>query len=296
VDRREDRLVAIDPGIRSNADLGIALSTRIEELQRIDRRRRDAQRRAELARDDADESEAQPQRHTRVLLAGPTVSRDQSCIESLRMRDYMVVLAATEAEALATFDSCSPELVVADVEMGRNSGADFVVSLRGVTGIEEVPVLLVDQSMHERRRMAARRVGAAGYLVHPIDVKRIAGRLDHMINEPRRRRWTRYHRRLPVEVHGVAGPCLVTSLGRGGMFVATDEPLPENTVQHCRLSLPELGESVGLEAEVRYRRAHAGRDRGGVGVRFHAFEDRSENLLIEYLRTIAPARSPAAIP
>jgi len=35
-----------------------------------------------------------------------------------------------------------------------------------------------------------------------------------------------------------------------------------------------------------YQREHAGPARGGVGVRFHAFEGRDEYRLIDYLRTI----------
>ena len=294
LERREDRLLALDPTVRSGIDLSIAISTRIEELARLDHRLNDERRRAALEAGSDGALPIGPHRKVRLLLAGPTIAREQACIESLRMRGYVVDVATSEADALAIFDRCSPELAVADIDMGRNEGTDFVVSLRSVTGIEEIPVIVVDQTRHEQRREAARRVGAAGYLVYPIDVRRIAERLAQMVDEPRRRRYTRYHRRLPVEIHGAKQPGLVTSLGRGGMFVSTDESLEENTLQRCRLSLPELGTTVSLEAEVRYCRDHMGRTQGGVGVRFHAFEDRSENLLIDYLRTIDPAQGAAA--
>jgi len=42
-------------------------------------------------------------------------------------------------------------------------------------------VLIVDTARHEGRREVAQRVGAAGYLVHPVDVRRIEQRIEHLV-------------------------------------------------------------------------------------------------------------------
>lgn len=284
--RAEDRTLLLDPGIRSSVELEIAVSSRLDELLRLDRRLADEQRRAPTDDGSARSREAPSSRPSRILLVGPRLAREQGCIDSLHLRGYVVDTAQTEPEAIAVFDRCSPELVLADVDMGRNDGTSLVLELRRVAGIEEIPVVLVDDVRRDTVREAARRVGAAGYLVHPVEVPRIAGQLAHLISEPRRRRYTRYGRRLPVELDGSPDPCMTTSLGRGGMFVATDHALAEKTLHRCRIVLPEIDSAVSCETEVLYRRSGLGRSRAGYGVRFHSFADAGENLLIEYLRTI----------
>ena len=154
-----------------------------------------------------------------------------------------------------------------------------------ITPGEEVPVILMDSHKREDRKEAARRMDAAGYLVYPIDVARIAERLEKIVASPRRRRFTRYAQRLPVKLQGQQEPLLTNSISRGGMFVVTDGELDTHALQDCRLGLPEIGANLRVEAEVLYQ-AQAGRQ--GVGVCFHGFPDADEPVLIEYLRNLHP--------
>jgi len=289
--RPEDRCFPIDRAIATGVELEIAVSTRLEELARLDRRLSEERRRAEMTHETQESRPADESRAIRLLVVGPKLARQTQCIESLRMRGYEVDTAQTEQEGLAVFDSRSPELVLADMRLDRNDGTGLVLALRRVTGVEEIPVILVDETRREASREAARRAGAAGYLVYPVDVQRIASRLETMVSEPQRRRFTRYTRKLPIEVEGANDSCMVTTLGRGGMFVATDASLPAQTLQHCKVSLPELDRVVSCETEVVYRRGSVGRERGGVGVRFHSFSGKDENLLIDYLRNIEHSTS-----
>lgn len=287
--RPEDRTMPIDRSIHSSVELEIAISTRLEELVRLDRRLAEENRRAALTLESDTERRADPARRMRLLVIGPKIVNETQCIESLRLRGYQVDTAQTEQEGLAVFDTKSPELVLADMHQGRNDGTSLVLALRQVTGIEEIPVILVDDARRQSSREAARRVGAAGYLVYPVDVQRISHRLESMVLEPQRRRFTRYRRKLPVMIEGATYSCMVTTLSRGGMFVATDDNLPAESLQRCKVSLPELDRNVSCEAEVVYRRGNLGRERGGVGVRFHSFLGSDENLLIDYLRNIEQA-------
>jgi len=291
--RAEDRVLTVDASLRSPVELEIAVSSRLDELLRLDRRLSDERRRGSLDDPVAPHPASESTRPRRILLVGPRLVREQACIDSLRLRGYTIDVATSEPEAVAVFDRCSPELVLADVQLGRNDGTSLVIGLRQVAGIEEIPVVLVDDVRRDSVREAAQRVGAAGYLVYPVEVPRIASQLERLITEPRRRRYTRYGRRLPVELHGSPDPCVATSLGRGGMFVATERPLAEKTLQHCRIGLPEIDASVSCDAEVLYRRSGVGRTRAGYGVRFHSFASTDENLLIEYLRTIDQSGAPA---
>ncbi len=288
LERPEDRLLRMDRSTRSPVELEIAISSRLEELSRLDRRLNDGRRLDDaMTTDGGRVREVREQRTVQLLLVGPRISRDRSVAESLRLRGYDVIGAATPSEGLRVFNRCSPELVMADLQMGRNEGTEFVLDLRQVTGIEEVPVVLLDDGRRENNREAARRVGAAGYVIYPVDVPRIADRLSELVNEPRRRRYTRFSRRLPISVEGAKAPCLVTSLGRGGMFVTTDESIATQTLRRCELTFPELAARVACEGEVIYRRGSQGRQRGGIGMRFHQFVNAGEDILIDYLKTIS---------
>jgi two-component system chemotaxis response regulator CheY len=286
--RAEDRVLRIDARIATGVDLEIAVSNRLEELVRLDARLTHHHRLQALEEALQVESRPTQDRRPAVLVVGPRISQERDCLESLRQRGYQVTAVPGEREAIATFDRCSPELVLADVKLGRSEGIDLIQSLRQVPGIEEVPVVLVDSHKREDRREAARRIGAAGYLVYPVDVSRIAEHLLRIVEEPKRRRFTRYPQRLPVHISGAHEPLLTNSIGRGGMFLATGEEMPTHTLRACRLGLPEIGANIRVEAEVIYRARTGNRAHPGVGLRFHSFPDADEPVFIEYLRNLHP--------
>lgn len=286
--RAEDRILAVDARIESSIDLEIDVSNRLEELRRLDSRLSRQERVGSVPDEPAREPRPRKERSPIVLVVGPRVTRESACLESLRLRGYEVVSAAGEREAIASFDHCSPELVLSDVQLGRSDGIDLIQSLRQVPGVEEVPVILLDTRRREDRREAVRRMGAAGYLVYPIDVPRIAERLSRIVSEPRRRRFTRYPQRVAVHVQGSPEPFLTTAIGRGGMFLATEDDLSTRAIRDCRLALPEIDASVRVEAEVLYRARTANSAHPGVGVRFYAFPDADEPVLIDYLRSLHP--------
>ncbi len=286
--RAEDRVLAVDRSMDSAVDLEIAVSTRMDELRRMDERMGEQRRRAVMREGPV---RPRPSRSGkahchRLLLVGPRLAEERACLESLRLRGYRVETARTHAAALKHLEELSPELVMVEMSLGREEGIELIPALREVAGVEEIPVVLVDDHRRAARREAARRAGAAGYLVHPIDVARIAKRLERMVGEPRRRRYTRYDHRLTVRVEAREMPWLATAVGRGGMFITTDEDLPTHSVHQCDLTLPELGRDVQVDAEVLYRVSGAGRTRRGVGVRFREFSDGAEALLIRYLTTL----------
>jgi len=298
--RAEDRLMRVDAAVDSSVDLEIAIATRLEEMARLDRRLRDEERRQSLKR--ANVAPPATAGNTvsgagarrvgsghRILLVGPKLAAQRTCIESLRLRGYSVHTARSAQRAMDLLAETSPELVFVDVRLDRDDGVELIPSLRQAPGVEEIPVVLVDEQRRPARREAARRAGAAGYLVYPIDVARIAKRVEQLVFQPRRRRFTRYGRRLAARVEGMRDDCLVTALGRGGMFVSTDEHLPTRSLRRCRISIPELGGHVKVEAEVLYRVSATGNTQRGVGLRFHAFPARHEPLLIRYLASLGQA-------
>ena len=281
--RAEDRVFRPPPSLASGLDVELAVSTRLEELARFDARiARERSASSDTGSCLAPLDESGP----RILLVGPTLFTDRALHESLRLRGYAPLLARTERDALRAFDRASPDVVLAETELGRFEGIELIPELRLAPGVEEVPVVLVDAEERPERREEARRAGAAGYLVRPVAAERIAAGLASLARSPRRRRFRRYPTRLAANESGAARPDVVSDIGRGGMFVWTERPVELKSVGRWSVVLPELSARLGVAAEVMHARTVPGSARRGLGLRFVAFEEGGEALLIRYLRSL----------
>jgi CheY-like chemotaxis protein len=281
------RVLEVESGIVSSLDLSIQISTRTSELAREKTIRDDRDRYAAMLRDPAlGTLPTAGRRNPTVLLVGPLLAQQRMCAESLRLRGYNVTIAKSEQDALEVFNSSSPELVLADMNLGRSEGLDLILSMQQVYGIEKLPVVLVDEAHRAAKREAARSLGAAGYLTYPLDVPKIAKQLTRLIEDPKRRRFVRYPNRLPLTMPGSNGSSILTALSRGGLFVATDRDLPLNSLLALDLKLPHIDHNVYVQAEVVYHLSGPGRVLNGLGMRFHQLEKTQEELLLRYLRSL----------
>jgi two-component system chemotaxis response regulator CheY len=284
--RAEDRTLEIDPCIDSAVDLELIVGSRLEELAKLDKRLKEEERRRGMWNPAAvtATAESTTEQPLRILLVGPKLANEHSCIDSLRLRNYEVLIARNLNEAVGIYNHISPELVLADVNLGRSDGIELIASLRKVVGIEEIPVVLVDGHRREALRTAAKQAGALGYLTYPIEITKISSRLEEMIRRPKRRRFTRYLQRTAVTIHGSNLPATTVAIGRGGMMIRTDSQFSINSIQSCNLSLSTLGKNLDFDAEVLYQRNDSGQHE--VGLRFQAMSAQNEENLINYLHCL----------
>ncbi|UCE86552.1 MAG: response regulator [Deltaproteobacteria bacterium] len=286
--RAEDRQLEVDADCESATDLELALTVRLEELARLGER---------LAREENARTAERPAVPTardaghHILLVGPRLVDNKPLIESLRLRGYRVVTARSANEALRTFETASPELVFTDTRLGRSDGIDLIPALRALEGMEEIPVVLVDDRARAELREAARRLGGAGYLVHPIDFPKVEKGLVKLVSKPRRRRFTRYPHRVSVRWGGCDQPGHTTNLGRGGMLLATLGNAEIRSIDRYQISVAELGETIHVDAEVAYRIRAPGSSQVGIGLRFVGFPDDDEATLISVLSSLSPTAS-----
>jgi CheY-like chemotaxis protein len=177
----------------------------------------------------------------------------------------------------------SPDLVISQYALGRSDGASLVQSIRNLPGIGRLPVVLLDEKSREGRREAARAVGATGYLVDPQATEPFVTRLGRLLESFPERRFKRYSQLLTARFLGTSQPCLVTEVGRGGVFVSTPQTVEEHTALLCEVALPEFGQSLRFEGEVVYFADRQGSRRQGLGLRFFDISSEDEARLIEYL-------------
>ena len=163
--RSEDRVFDVVSSLASGVDLQIAVTTRMEELARLDARlarenARDARVAASAAATTATNAantlrRTDPDDLRRILLVGARLVGETALHESLRLRGLDVVLARSANEALHVFDTRSPEFVLTEARLDRFEGIELIHALRALPGIEDVPVALLDDRARPELREAA---------------------------------------------------------------------------------------------------------------------------------------------
>ena len=177
----------------------------------------------------------------------------------------------------------TPDLVISQYGLGRSDGATFIQAIRALPGIVRIPVVLLDSVHVQSRQDAARAVGAAGYVIEPIETTRFVTKLAKIATSAGDRRFTRYSGRLAARLSGQTRPCLATEIGRGGFFIATTEPIGDRSETRCEVALPEFHRNLSFIGEVLYRSELQGMDRQGIGVRIHEISPDDEAALIAYV-------------
>jgi two-component system chemotaxis response regulator CheY len=282
----EQRSARFDPAWSCGSDAEIALTEHLEAL-----RSRLASERVPLIvpartlpRRLATPRSAQPRARSgrRLLLVGPHLGRSAALVRRLEQLGFRVRAEFSAHEALEAFRQHSFELVFADTHLGRSEGLELISDLRALPGVDNVPVVLVDEHLREPVREAARSVGAAGYIVQPLDADRVAAGVERILASRARRRFRRLPWRLSVRLDDGRG-AFTTSVARLGAFIGTEWDAPEGALQRCEIELPELGRVLAVETEGIYRVEAAGAGAAGVGVLFRGFGERDEAAWIHYL-------------
>ena len=278
----EQRVTRFEPAWLHASDAEIALTDRLEKL-----RERVAQERAPLiipARGLPVRSAVQTRARSgrRVLLVGPHLGRDAALARRLEQHGFRVRVEFSAHEALEAFRDHSFEVVFADAHLGRSEGIELISDLRGLPGVENVPVVLVDEHLREAVRGAARTIGAAGYLVHPLEGDRVAPGVERILQSRARRRFSRLAWRLSIRLSDGQG-AFTTSVARLGAFIGAEWSGPLDSLRRCEIELPELGRVLRVDTEGIYRVDAAGARTGGIGVLFRGFSERDEGAWINYL-------------
>jgi hypothetical protein len=81
-------------------------------------------------------------------------------------------------------------------------------------------------------------------------------------------------------------PAFTTEVARLGLAVRTLRELRAGAVHRWAIHLPEVGETVRVEAQTIYRVPAAGVQDPVAGLRIRSFPDRNEPLWIDYLTAL----------
>jgi len=126
--------------------------------------------------DQGNAAASEPARILHVEDDPDVVSFVKTCLEG---QGYALEDASTGEECLARFKKSPPQACLLDLALPDTSGLDLLRSLH--RNYPEVPVVIVSGSSEVHDVVAAMRLGAEGYLVKPLDPRKLAVTLQNAL-------------------------------------------------------------------------------------------------------------------
>ena len=90
---------------------------------------------------------------------------------------YQPVMASDGASCLAAAKRDKPDLILLDLMLPDMSGAEVLMRLRAMPGMQSVPVVMFSATLDEKARIACFRAGADDFLAKPIDDQTMLARI-----------------------------------------------------------------------------------------------------------------------
>lgn len=109
-----------------------------------------------------------------LLVVDDSETNRELIYQTLTPSGYRVRIAAGVAEALAMAQAIEPDLVLSDLHMPGNDGFNLIRGLKAIPALAGVPIILISSSIWgESDRQTALRLGAARFLLRPIEPQRL---------------------------------------------------------------------------------------------------------------------------
>jgi len=229
-------------------------------------------------------------KRTRRALALTTSPESLSQLHSeLALREIALEVFRDPARALAAFGAHSYELVLIDVHLGREDGFEVTQRFRALPGVEQLPIVLVDDRNSGGNRAAARDAGAALYLARPLRWAEMGETLLDLLDHGAVRRYERFPARLTVRTAKSAGAWdeLTELVARGGICLRTRRDVLPGATERYRIHLPAPLEPVDVEGDVIARATLPGYASVLAGIRFRRFLDEGEARWIQVIEALA---------
>jgi diguanylate cyclase len=122
-------------------------------------------------------------RPARVLIVDDERQNRQLLEIMLEPEGFVVLTAASGADALALVAREPPDIILLDVMMPGLDGYQVVAALRGTAASRHIPVILLTGLDDHQARTLGRQAGANDFLSRPVDRAELCTRL-RMLMDP----------------------------------------------------------------------------------------------------------------
>jgi two-component system, cell cycle response regulator DivK len=89
----------------------------------------------------------------------------------LGSQGYAIRWAQTAEEGLAEAERVAPQMILLDLGLPDIDGQTLVGYLRGVAGLDQVPIIVVTAWPEETARQMVTAYGCNGYISKPLDIR-----------------------------------------------------------------------------------------------------------------------------
>jgi two-component system chemotaxis response regulator CheY len=105
-----------------------------------------------------------------ILVVDDSTSMVMSLKATLTMNGFLVETAADGKLALAKLNSgFKPDLILTDINMPNMGGLELIKNVRAIPNLRFTPMLTLTTESDPGKKEEAKRSGATGWLVKPID-------------------------------------------------------------------------------------------------------------------------------
>jgi CheY-like chemotaxis protein len=100
--------------------------------------------------------------------------------EHLHIKNQLVLVTNGEEalEYLRNKDNAKPQIVLLDLNMPRMNGIEFMKIAKADDELKKIPVVILTTSKAEQDRVETFNLGAAGYVMKPMDHEDFIGMMD----------------------------------------------------------------------------------------------------------------------
>ncbi len=271
--------------IEHSSDLEIGISDAIDQLSK---RYAASQRRGNPPTSEV-EPIAEGERRALVL------DHDRASLAATRsllnLHGFQVAAYQDPERALTALRAASVDIVISDVRLPRFDGLEFTVRIRQLPGVENLPVVLIDDRPNKSRRDAARNVGATAYFRKPLHWSDMGEDLMELVERSTVRRFERFEVRLPVHANTADGQAIETldEAARGGIRIRSQREVFPGAVERYEIVLPAPLEPVTIEGQVASRETCPGSSTLIIGVKILRFLEDAEPRWIRFIEGLARA-------
>ncbi|WP_334064417.1 response regulator [Alteromonas genovensis] len=99
----------------------------------------------------------------------------------LKRAGYTVTKSNSAEAAIKDLQEITPKLIITDLNMPGMNGIDLIQTLKQQTKFRFMPMLMLTTESQQSRREEAKRAGATGWLVKPVEPDQLIGVVKQLV-------------------------------------------------------------------------------------------------------------------
>ncbi|NDW14136.1 response regulator [Alteromonas genovensis] len=99
----------------------------------------------------------------------------------LKRAGYTVTKSNSAEAAMKDLQEITPKLIITDLNMPGMNGIDLIQTLKQQTKFRFMPMLMLTTESQQSRREEAKRAGATGWLVKPVEPDQLIGVVKQLV-------------------------------------------------------------------------------------------------------------------